>query len=304
MKEGLFARLKEGLRKTRENFAAGFSAIFTNGKIDEEFFDDLEEILITGDIGVRMTDMLMAEIREKVATEYIVDPNIVRRYLVDRIRSELATPFENYRFEKEPSALLIVGVNGVGKTTTVGKLAGRYVSEGKKVVIAAADTFRAAAAEQLTEWARRANCDIISGAEGSDPGSVVFDAAKSAKARSADLLLVDTAGRLHNKKNLMNELEKLNRILTKEYADAYRETLVVLDATTGQNAYEQAKQFKEVTDVTGLILTKMDGTAKGGIAVAIQAELKIPVKFIGVGEGIEDLQKFDADAFVKAVFEE
>jgi fused signal recognition particle receptor len=301
-KEGFFARLKRGLQKTRETFAAGFAAVFTNGKIDEEFFDNLEEVLITGDIGVRETDKLMTEIREKVENEYIVDPKIVKKWLLDGIRREMATPPDAYRFEEEKSAVLIVGVNGVGKTTTVGKLAGKMKDRGKKVVIAAADTFRAAAGEQLEEWARRADAELIGGREGSDPGSVVYDAAVAAKARNADLLLVDTAGRLHNKKNLMKELEKINRILEKEYVDAYMETLVVLDATTGQNALEQARQFMEVTKLSGIILTKMDGTAKGGIAVAIQSELKVPVKYIGVGESIDDLQKFDADSFVDAIF--
>ena len=222
--------------------------------------------------------------------------------LADTIKEQMRVDEEAYQFEHQTSVVLVIGVNGVGKTTTIGKLAGQYKKAGKKVVLAAADTFRAAAIEQLTEWAHRAGVDIIAGQEGSDPASVIYDAIAAAKARKADILLCDTAGRLHNKKNLMEELKKINRIIEREYPEAYRENLIVLDGTTGQNALVQAKQFKETADITGIVLTKLDGTAKGGIAIAIQAELGVPVKYIGIGEKIEDLQKFDTDAFVDALF--
>ena len=256
-----------------------------------------------GDIGIKATTNIIDELKEKVKEEHIRDPKECRQILMDSIKAQRNVEETDYAFENQKSVVLVVGVNGVGKTTSIGKLAGLLQAEGKKVIMAAADTFRAAAGEQLTEWAQRAGVAIVSGQEGSDPGSVVYDAIASAKAKDADILLVDTAGRLHNKKNLMNELGKINRIIDREYPEAYRETLVVLDGTTGQNALSQAREFQAVTPVSGIILTKLDGTAKGGIAVAIHAELGIPVKYIGVGENIDDLQKFDADAFVSALFD-
>ena len=272
-------------------------------QIDEDFYEEIEEILIMGDIGVSATENILESLKQKVKENHIKKPDECKELLIESIKEQMQVGETAYRFEEEKSVVLIVGVNGVGKTTSVGKLAGKLKAQGKKVVLAAADTFRAAAGEQLKEWANRAGVDMIGGQEGSDPAAVIYDAVAAAKARNADVLLCDTAGRLHNKKNLMEELRKINRILEKEYPDAYRETLVVLDATTGQNALAQAKQFAEVTDLTGIILTKMDGTAKGGIAVAIQSELQIPVKYIGVGETIDDLQKFDPEEFVNALFD-
>lgn len=302
-KAGFFSRLVAGLTKTRDGFVSGMDSIFRGfSKIDDDFYEELEETLIMGDIGVRTTEEILEHLREEVKTQKIKEPVACREILMEEIKRQMQVADVAYRFEKEKSVVLVVGVNGVGKTTSVGKLAGKWKNEGKRVVLAAADTFRAAAGDQLKEWANRAGVEMIGGKEGADPGAVVYDAVAAAKARGADILLCDTAGRLHNKKNLMEELRKINKIIEREYPDAYRETLVVLDATTGQNALVQAKQFKEVTDLTGIILTKMDGTAKGGIAVAIQSELKIPVKYIGVGEKIEDLQKFDADQFVEALF--
>lgn len=303
-KMGFFKRLAAGLAKTRDNIVQGIDAVFSGfSKIDDEFYEELEEILIMGDLGVRATEKILDDLREKVKEQHIKEPADCRQILIESIKEQMRVEETAYRFEEETSVVLVVGVNGVGKTTTVGKLAGKLKNQGKKVVIAGADTFRAAAGDQLREWASRSGVDMIGGTEGADPGSVVYDATAAAKARNADVLLVDTAGRLHNKKNLMNELGKINRILEKEYPQAYRETLVVLDATTGQNALVQAKEFAEVAQITGIVLTKMDGTAKGGIAVAIQSELQIPVKYIGVGETIDDLQKFDADQFVDALFD-
>ena len=303
-KKGFFKRLAEGLTKTRNNIASGFDQIFFGyDVIDEDFYEELEETMIMGDLGVRTTEKIIEDLKDKVMYQGIHRPEECRKVLIESIRDQMKTEETAFEFENRTSVLLIVGVNGVGKTTSIGKLAASFHEKGKKVVLAAADTFRAAASEQLEAWAERANVDIISGQEGSDPGAVVYDAVNAAKARHADILLVDTAGRLHNKKNLMNELGKINRILQSEYPEAYQETLVVLDATTGQNALAQAREFGEITPVSGIILTKMDGTAKGGIAVAIQSELGIPVKYIGVGERIDDLQKFDADAFVDALFE-
>ena len=303
-KKGFFKRLVSGLTKTRDNIVSGIDAIFHGfSEIDDDFYEEIEEILIMGDIGVHATENILDSLKQKVKENHIKKPEECKEMLIESIKEQMQVQETAYRFEQEKSVVLIVGVNGVGKTTSVGKLAGKLKAQGKKVVLAAADTFRAAAGEQLQEWANRAGVDIIGGKEGSDPASVIFDAVSAAKARNADVLLCDTAGRLHNKKNLMEELRKINRILEKEYPDAYRETLVVLDATTGQNALVQAKQFAEVTDLTGIILTKMDGTAKGGIAVAIQSEMQIPVKYIGVGESIDDLQKFDPDQFVNALFD-
>ena len=251
---------------------------------------------------INATTSIIEDLKRKVKEQHIKDPAECKELLIESIKEEMNVGETAYEFENRTSVVLVIGVNGVGKTTSIGKLAGKLKDQGKKVVLAAADTFRAAAGEQLVSWANRAGVEIISGQEGSDPGAVVYDAIQAAKARHADVLLVDTAGRLHNKKNLMAELGKLNRIIEKEYPEAYRETLVVLDGTTGQNALAQAKEFKEVADITGIILTKLDGTAKGGIAVAIHSELGIPVKYIGVGESIDDLQKFDANQFVNALF--
>lgn len=303
-KKGFFKRLVSGLTKTRDNIVSGFDSIFSGfSHIDDDFYEELEEILVMGDIGIHATEEIIENLKKKVKENHIKEPADCRELLINSIKEQMYVGDTAYRFEEETSVVLVIGVNGVGKTTTIGKLAGKLKSQGKKVILGAADTFRAAAGEQLTEWANRAGVEIVGGQEGSDPGSVVYDAVQAAKARKADVLLCDTAGRLHNKKNLMEELKKINRILEKEYPEAYRETLVVLDATTGQNALVQAKQFSEVAEITGIVLTKMDGTAKGGIAVAIHSELGIPVKYIGVGESIDDLQKFDADQFVDALFE-
>lgn len=304
MAEGLFKRLVAGLTKTRNNIVSGIDSIFGGfSRIDEEFYEELEEVLIMGDIGVHATMEILDSLRQKVKEKHIKEPAACKELLIESIKEQMDVGEAAYEFENRTSTVLVIGVNGVGKTTTIGKLAGKMRDERKKVVLAAADTFRAAAGEQLREWAHRSDAELIGGQEGADPAAVVYDAVAAAKARHADLLLVDTAGRLHNKKNLMEELRKINRVLEREYPESYRETLVVLDATTGQNALEQAKQFKEVTDITGIILTKMDGTAKGGVAIAIQAELGIPVKYIGVGESIEDLQKFNSDEFVNALFD-
>ncbi|MCD8133349.1 MAG: signal recognition particle-docking protein FtsY [Clostridiales bacterium] len=303
-KKGFFKRLVSGLTKTRNNIVSGFDSVFKGfSHIDDEFYEEIEEILVMGDIGIRATEEIIENLKGKVKEQHIREPEDCRQLLIDSIREQMHTEEAAYRFEQEKSVVLVIGVNGVGKTTTIGKLASKLKQQGKKVIMGAADTFRAAAGEQLTEWAHRAGVEIVGGQEGSDPASVVYDAVQAAKARKADVLLIDTAGRLHNKKNLMEELKKINRILEREYPDAFRETLVVLDATTGQNALNQAKQFSEVAEITGIVLTKMDGTAKGGIAVAIQSELGIPVKYIGVGETIEDLQKFDSNAFVDALFQ-
>lgn len=303
-KKGFFKRLVEGLTKTRNNIVSGIDSIFSGfSSIDDDFYDEIEEILIMGDLGINATTSIIEDLKRKVKEQHIKDPAECKELLIESIKDEMNVGETAYEFENRTSVVLVIGVNGVGKTTSIGKLAGKLKDQGKKVVLAAADTFRAAAGEQLVSWANRAGVEIISGQEGSDPGAVVYDAIQAAKARHADVLLVDTAGRLHNKKNLMAELGKLNRIIEKEYPEAYRETLVVLDGTTGQNALAQAKEFKEVADITGIILTKLDGTAKGGIAVAIHSELGIPVKYIGVGESIDDLQKFDANQFVNALFD-
>lgn len=302
-KQGFFSRLVAGLTKTRDSFVSGIDSIFSGfSSIDDDFYEEIEEILIMGDIGVRATQEILENLQQKVKENHIKQPEECKELLIQSIKEQMEVGETAYRFEHEKSVVLVVGVNGVGKTTSVGKLAGKLKAQGRKVVLAAADTFRAAAGAQLEEWAHRAGVDMIGGQEGADPAAVVYDAVVAAKARKADVLLCDTAGRLHNKKNLMEELKKINRIIDKEYPDAFRETLVVLDGTTGQNALAQAKQFMEVADITGIILTKMDGTAKGGIAVAIQSELGIPVKYIGVGETIDDLQKFDSEQFVDALF--
>ena len=304
-KMGFFAKLKKGLSKTKANIADNMDQIFnTYGyeKVSEEFLEELEETMIMGDIGVQTTEELLDDLRQKVKDERIKYCPDCRQELILGIRNKMKQPADAYDFEKGPAVVLVIGVNGVGKTTSIGKLAANYRKQGKRVLIASADTFRAAANEQLSEWAKRAGVDIIGASEGSDPAAVVYDAVQAAKARRTDILLVDTAGRLHNKKNLMAELSKIDRIITREYPGCYRENWVVLDGTTGQNAIFQAREFAGVTDLTGIVLTKMDGTAKGGIAIAVQAELGIPVKFIGVGEKIEDLQKFNPDQFVDAIF--
>ena len=304
-KKGFCSRLVSGLSKTRANIVSSMDSIFNGfSHINEDFYEELEEVLIMGDLGVQATYDILDDLRAKVKERHIKEPADCRQILIDSIKEQMNVGETAYEFEEKKSVVMVIGVNGVGKTTTIGKLAGKLRSDGKKVILAAADTFRAAAGEQLKEWADRAQAELIGGQEGSDPAAVVYDAVAAAKARHADVLLCDTAGRLHNKKNLMEELRKMNRIIDREYPEAFRETLAVLDATTGQNALQQAKEFNEVADITGIILTKMDGTAKGGIAVAIQAELGIPVKYIGVGETIDDLQKFDADAFVRALFDQ
>ena len=302
-KKGFLSRLVKGLTKTRDTIVSGIDSIFSGfSSIDEDFYEELEEILIMGDLGVHATTEILENLRAKVKEQHIKEPAQCKELLISSIKEQMDVGETAYQFEHETSVVLVIGVNGVGKTTSIGKLAGKLKDQGKRVVIAAADTFRAAAGEQLNEWANRAGVDMIGGQEGADPAAVVYDAVQAAKARNADVLLCDTAGRLHNKKNLMEELKKIHRILEKEYPEAFRETLVVLDGTTGQNALAQAKQFSEVADISGIILTKMDGTAKGGIAVAIQSELGIPVKYIGVGETIDDLQKFDSGQFVNALF--
>ena len=303
-KKGFFKRLVEGLTKTRNNIVSGIDSIFSGfSAIDEDFYEEIEEILIMGDLGINATTAIIEDLKQKVKEQHIKEPSACKQLLIDSIKAQMNVGETAYEFEIRQSVVLVIGVNGVGKTTSIGKLAGKLKDQGKKVILAAADTFRAAAGEQLTEWAHRAGVEIISGQEGSDPAAVVYDAIQASKARHADVLLCDTAGRLHNKKNLMAELGKINRVIDREYPEAYRETLVVLDGTTGQNALAQARQFSEIADITGIILTKLDGTAKGGIAVAIHSELGIPVKYIGVGESIDDLQKFDADEFVNALFD-
>ena len=303
-KKGFFSRLKEGLTKTRDNIVAGIDAVFYGAsEIDDDFYEELEEILIMGDIGVNATNDIIERMKEEVKKKHLRHPSECKELLVESIKEQMRVGETAYDFEKEQSVIFIIGVNGVGKTTSVGKLAGILKRQGKKVLIAAADTFRAAAGDQLAEWAHRAGVDMIGGTDGADPASVIFDAVNAAKARNVDVLICDTAGRLHNKKNLMEELKKMNRIIDREFPNAHRENLIVLDGTTGQNALAQAREFGEVANLTGVILTKMDGTAKGGIAVAIQSELNVPVKYIGVGETIEDLQKFNADEFVNALFD-
>ena len=302
-KKGFFGRLVEGLTKTRNNIVSGIDSIFSGfSAIDDDFYEEIEETLIMGDIGIQTTMSIVEDLRRKVKELHIKEPEECEELLINSIKAQMDLGENAYEFEHKKSVVLVIGVNGVGKTTSVGKLAGQLKDQGRKVILAAADTFRAAAIEQLTEWSNRAGVEIIAQQEGSDPAAVIYDAVAAAKSRHADVLICDTAGRLHNKKNLMEELRKINRIIDKEYADAYRETLVVLDGTTGQNALAQARQFMEVADITGIILTKLDGTAKGGIAVAIQSELGLPVKYIGIGEKIDDLQKFNADDFVNALF--
>ena len=301
---GFFSRLREGLTKTRDNIVSGIDSVFGSfSSIDEDFYEELEEILIMGDIGVNATRDILERLKKQVKENHIKEPAACKELLIESIKEQMKVEEADYEFEQQKSVVLVIGINGVGKTTSVGKLAGLYKSQGKKVLIAAADTYRAAACEQLTEWANRAGAELITGAQGADPSSVIFDAVSAAKARNVDVLLCDTAGRLHNKKNLMEELKKMNRVIDREFPDAFRENLIVLDGTTGQNALNQAREFGETAQLTGIILTKMDGTSKGGIAIAIQSELGIPVKYIGVGEKLDDLQRFDAEEFVNALFD-
>ena len=303
-KKGFFKRLAQGLSKTRDNIASSFDSIFSGfSGIDEDFYEELEEILIMGDIGINATTSIIENLKKEVSERHIKEPMECKQLLINEIKDQMRVDSTEYEFENRKSIVMLIGVNGVGKTTSVGKLAGLLKAQNKKVIMAAADTFRAAAIEQLTEWSNRTGADIIAQGEGSDPAAVIYDSIAACKARKADVLLCDTAGRLQNKKNLMEELRKIDRVIEREYSDAYRENLIVLDATTGQNALSQLREFNDVTNITGIILTKMDGTAKGGIAVAIQAEFGIPVKYIGVGEKVEDLQKFDSDTFVNALFD-
>jgi len=305
-KISLFEKLMGGLTKTRKDISSKIDNILKSyKKVDEELFDDLEEVLVTADVGVNTTMTLIDNLRERVKEEKVSEPKEVKELLKDEIKKLMTEENMDYKLniEPSPSIILVVGVNGVGKTTTIGKLAYRLKREGKKVLIAAGDTFRAAAIEQLEEWGNRAGVDVISHSEGADPAAVIFDGIQAAKARKVDVLICDTAGRLHNKSNLMNELNKIFRITEREFNEATKEVLLVLDATTGQNAMNQAKVFNEVANITGIALTKLDGTAKGGVIIALQSELKIPVKLVGVGEGIEDLQPFIVEDFVKAIID-
>ncbi len=304
-KKGLFSRLLEGLSKTKDNITGRIDSILNSyTKIDEELLEELEEILITADVGVNTTMVIIDKLRELIKERGIKEPSEVRGLLKEIVEEILSEGNSKLDIEPAPAVIVMVGVNGVGKTTTIGKLALRYKGEGKKVMLAAADTFRAAASEQLDIWAKRVGVDIIKHGEGADPGAVVFDAIKASQSRGVDLLICDTAGRLHNKANLMNELGKIFKILDREYPEAKREVLLVVDATTGQNAVSQAKTFKEVANITGIALTKLDGTAKGGVVLAVKSEVDVPVKLIGVGERAEDLQDFDALAFTDALFGE
>lgn len=302
---GFFDKLKSGLAKTRESISEQVNNVFSAFvRVDEELFENLEEALIIADIGVETSEYIIEKLRENVKQKHITDGNIVKEELKSIISEILDEQDTAVDISKSPAVILIIGVNGVGKTTSIGKIASHYRSQGKKVVLAAADTFRAAAIDQLDIWAKRSDSEIIKHQENSDPAAVIFDACTAAKARGADVLICDTAGRLHNKKNLMAELAKINRVIERELPDSSRETLLVLDASTGQNAVSQAKLFGETADITGIILTKLDGTAKGGIVISIAKEQNLPVKFVGVGEGIEDLQEFNSADFAKALFDE
>lgn len=298
-----FKKLKEGLTKTRNNISAKIESVINSfTRIDEEFFETLEEILISGDIGIETSQKFCDDLRKEVKKHGVTDPFEIRKLLKNTMIESLAGENE-LLLSSKPSIILVLGVNGVGKTTTIGKLAYRLKNDGKKALLAAADTFRAAAAEQLDIWAKRANCPIVKQPEGSDPAAVVFDAISSAKSKNIDVVICDTAGRLHNKKNLMGELEKINRIISRELPDSSKEILLVLDASTGQNGLNQAVEFGKSLNITGIVLTKLDGTARGGIVFSIKNKLGVPVKFIGVGEGIEDLRPFNAEEFVNAIFE-
>lgn len=305
-KKGFFDKLKKGLTKTRDNFSNKIDGIIKSyKKIDEELFEDLEEVLVTADVGINTTMKLIDNLKVRVKEEKVSDPEEVKGLLKDEIRKIMETSMLDNKLNIEPSpaVMLVVGVNGVGKTTTIGKLSNNFNKQGKKVLIAAGDTFRAAAIEQLEEWSNRSGVEFVAHSEGSDPAAVIFDAIQAAKARKTDILICDTAGRLHNKSNLMQELNKIFRVVEKEYGNASKEILLVLDATTGQNAINQAKVFKEVSNITGVALTKLDGTAKGGVIIALHSELNIPVKLVGVGEGIDDLQEFIVEDFVDAIFD-
>jgi fused signal recognition particle receptor len=300
---GIFEILKDGLQKTRKGIAEKIDKILISfGKIDDELFDKLEEVLISSDVGVETTLKIIAGLREKVKTEKITNPNMIKSLLKNVISDILKDNSSEIKPDKVPSVIMVIGVNGAGKTTTIGKIAGMYRKQGKKVMLAAADTFRAAASEQLEIWADRVGAEIVKHFEGSDPAAVVYDAIQSSKAKKIDILICDTAGRLHTKKNLMEELKKISRVIDRELPCSSRETLLVLDATTGQNAVAQARTFKEFVNISGIVLTKLDGTAKGGIVINIKSELNIPVKYIGLGEKIEDLQRFNAAEFVEALF--
>ncbi len=302
---GFFDKLKQGLQKTRNAVSEQVNSVFSVFvKVDEELFESLEEALIMADLGMETSVEIIDELRDRVKKKHITDGNEVKKELQAVISDTLCNLDAEMKLDTKPAVVLVIGVNGVGKTTSIGKMATYYRSQGKKVLLAAADTFRAAAIDQLDVWAERSGCEIIKHQEGSDPAAVVFDACNAARSRGADVLICDTAGRLHNKKNLMAELEKINRVISRELPDASRETLLVLDAVTGQNAVSQAKLFSEVSEITGIVLTKLDGTAKGGIVISIAKEQSIPVKFIGVGEGIDDLQVFDPSSFAKALFDE
>ena len=300
---GLFSKIKEGLKKTRDSVLSGVNGIINSfTKIDEELFEELEETLVMSDIGVQTSSEICDKLRKRIKETGITDPSEIMG-LMKEIITEMLGKDEELRLETKPSVILVIGVNGVGKTTTIGKLSLRLKNEGKKVVLGAADTFRAAAIDQLGIWAERAGVTMVKSVEGTDPASVVFDTIASAKSKNADVIICDTAGRLHNKKNLMDELAKIYRVIGRELPDSSVETLLVLDAATGQNAVNQAREFKNVADITGIVLTKLDGTAKGGIIIAIKNELGIPVKFVGVGEGIDDLQPFSAEEFAEGIFE-
>ncbi len=302
---GLFSKLKEGLSKTRDNIVSGIDSIFSGfSSIDDDFYEELEETLIMGDIGVRATEDIIEDLKQKVKENKIKDPKDCKQLLIDTIKEKMDLGENAYEFENRKSIVMLIGVNGVGKTTSVGKLAGHLKAMNKKVIMSAADTFRAAAIEQLTEWANRTGTDIIAQSEGSDPAAVIYDSIAAAKARNADVLLCDTAGRLQNKVNLMGELEKINRVIGKLIPDAPHETLLVIDATTGQNGIVQAKSFKEITNITGIVLTKLDGTAKGGIVLAIKESVGIPVKYIGFGETKDDLQVFDIEKYIYGLFKD
>ena len=303
-KKGFFKRLVSGLTKTRDNIVKGFDSLFSGySSIDDDFYEELEEILIMGDVGAPTAGRICDELRRKVKERGVTDPEAVRGLLYETV-AEMLRGGQELRLTTKPSVILVIGVNGVGKTTTIGKLAARFRTEGKKVVLGAADTFRAAAIEQLEIWAERAGADIVKHTQGADPAAVVFDSIAAAKARGADVVICDTAGRLHNKKNLMDELAKISRIIDRELPDADKEVLLVLDATTGQNAVNQAREFKNAAGITGIVLTKLDGTARGGVVLAIREDLDVPVKFIGVGEGVDDLQPFDPDDFARGIFGE
>ncbi len=303
MAGGFFAKLQNGLTKTKNGVVKGINNVLSNfSSVDEDFYEELEETLIMGDIGINATSRIMDKLREQVRDRHITDTNECKELLIENIREQMKTTENAYKFEDYKTVIFVIGVNGVGKTTSVGKLAAHFKKRGKKVLVAAADTYRAGATEQLREWTNRADVPLIAGKEGADPASVIYDAVSAFRSRDCDILMIDTAGRLHNKKNLMEELAKMNRIIDKELPDIRRENFIVLDGTTGQNAISQAREFGDVADLTGIVLTKLDGTAKGGIAVAIVSELNIPVKYIGVGEGLDDLARFESDQFVDALF--